>query len=627
VRRASIATAVAFFLSGVLAGCSTHPSEALPGTIAVNQSKRGTATLHIRIPKHAKPARVRVVRHGKPRYVSAATQGMTIALTGPTALTETVGLIAGSTGCTSSATDVACSLSLSLAPGAYTATISTYDAITCSGSPQVCTIPGSADQLSTAQAVAFSIVAGQTNPIGLTLSGIPAQLIAVPGSVFSATGASGDLHLVGLGPHAILAEALDAGSNIIVGAGAPTFSMTQSGSLTLGISTPAPNAPNRFLLTPPATYTQNTASLQLTANYTGQPTDGCAQPNAVCTTNVTASMVQMLAVINGDGGSSVAGFISLFALGDSSPFITMTNDIPPAPSSVVADKAGDLFVGQDDHAAVTPTNGSVLVFQAGSATVGCCVNGITSPVTAVTIDKDQHLYVAEMGSSLQIPTVLEYLPGAATPFRTLTGHKNAQVGITAPVALATDDNDRLYVLNAVSASDASLAEYDSNQSDPLATSPTGFSGPSSVAVASGATPIGYVADTVGQTLYSYVYGGASPPGENTCVNGAPSPESVIVDSANNVYAGNAPKGPIGGCSYVGNTVSEWSASSPFPSSPTTTWQTGISDPVALALDNAGDLIVANRGNSTIEIFPAGSTTPSLTIADGVDVPLAIAVVP
>jgi hypothetical protein len=624
VRRATIVTAVAVFLCGVLAGCSSHSGDALPGAVPVNQSKRGTATLHIRIPKHVKPARVRVLRHGKPHYVSAATQGMTIALTGPTALTETVGLTAGSAGCTSSATDLACSLSLSLAPGAYTATISTYDAITCPGAPQVCTIPGGADELSTAQAVAFSIVAGHANPINVTLSGIPVRLIAVPGSIFSATGDSGNLQLIGLGPHAILAEALDAGGNIILGAGAPAFAMTQSGSLTVGIATPPPNAPNRFLLTPPVTFSQNTASLQLTANYAGQPTDGCAQPNAVCTANATASMVQMLAVVNGEGGSSVAGFISLFALGDSAPFITMTNDIPPAPSSIVADKAGDLFVGQDDHAnATTPTNGGVLFFAAGSATVGCCVNGITSPVTAVAIDNDQDLYIAESGFSAQPPTVLEYKPGVASPFRTLTGNSGG-VGITAPIALTTDDNDRLYVLNTASANPASLAEYDPLVDTALASSPSELTSPTSVAVASGATPISYVG--IDQALASFAYDG-TPAGSTTCTSGAPYPVSVIVDSSNNIYAGNGPIGPIGGCTYLGNTVSEWSASSPFPATPVTTWQTGISDPVALALDNAGDLIVANRGNSTIEIFPAGSTTPSLTTGNGVDVPLAITVVP
>jgi hypothetical protein len=53
--------------------------------------------------------------------------------------------------------------------------------------------------------------------------------------------------------------------------------------------------------------------------------------------------------------------------------------------------------------------------------------------------------------------------------------------------------------------------------------------------------------------------------------------------------------------------------------------TGIDYPAGLAVDTSGALYVANEGNSTITIYPAGSTSPSLTISDGLSSPYGIAV--
>lgn len=52
--------------------------------------------------------------------------------------------------------------------------------------------------------------------------------------------------------------------------------------------------------------------------------------------------------------------------------------------------------------------------------------------------------------------------------------------------------------------------------------------------------------------------------------------------------------------------------------------TGLSAPAALALDASRNLYVANRGNSTVTVYGAGSTTLVRTISNGVSQPRALA---
>jgi hypothetical protein len=49
--------------------------------------------------------------------------------------------------------------------------------------------------------------------------------------------------------------------------------------------------------------------------------------------------------------------------------------------------------------------------------------------------------------------------------------------------------------------------------------------------------------------------------------------------------------------------------------------TGIVGPHCLSLDSAGTLYVANRAGATVTIYPAGSTSPSLTLSQGLTQPI------
>ncbi|HLX26057.1 MAG TPA: hypothetical protein VKR05_03630, partial [Candidatus Cybelea sp.] len=152
---------LAVLVASVLSACSAGGVATVPnGSGGAPAVRAGTGTLlvRVRIPKRN--------RHHHPRYISAATQGMTLAITGPTTAKETVSLQPTATGCTSSLTGTFCTLTIPdlrscpSASNCYSASIATYDAI--SGCPSACSVAG-ARELSANQNVAFDIVKGKNN--------------------------------------------------------------------------------------------------------------------------------------------------------------------------------------------------------------------------------------------------------------------------------------------------------------------------------------------------------------------------------------------------------------------------------------------------------------------------------
>ena len=151
-----------FVVALVLAGCaglttSPLPTAAPDGPSKVGNKDAGTAVISIAIPTPApKPAGMR------PAYVSPSTKGMTISLTGPSALVKTIALRPQSRNCAGNEIGMLCSESIVLAPcpskaTCYRGSIATYDDVSCVRS--VCTIPTGAHELSTNQDVVFSIAA------------------------------------------------------------------------------------------------------------------------------------------------------------------------------------------------------------------------------------------------------------------------------------------------------------------------------------------------------------------------------------------------------------------------------------------------------------------------------------
>ncbi|HTW82539.1 MAG TPA: hypothetical protein VMD91_00570 [Candidatus Sulfotelmatobacter sp.] len=342
-RRFSLTLSV-IVLGWSAAGCGGGGSGLTP---TGKPSGKGTALFRVSIPKKAATSgRSRV-----PAYVSPATQALSVAINGPTTIDETVALTPTFTGCSSTLASTQCTLQVSLAPGSYTATLSTYDGYDAG------TQAATGNVLSTGQNLAFTILAGQTNSIALSLSGVPAQIVVTALSALAPATGTNAYDLVGPAAHAFLAQALDADGNIIVGPGSPTFTIAApTGALAATAVQPTTTSPNQFSLVPPTTFGSDTATFGVSATYTGQATDGCAQSGAVCgPVDVTVDMVRALVVANCSAcdGTSGPNNVEIYADGGSAPLVTLSGSSVGEPQNVVADAGGDLFVANQATDTVT----------------------------------------------------------------------------------------------------------------------------------------------------------------------------------------------------------------------------------------------------------------------------------
>ncbi|MHB8154030.1 MAG: beta-propeller fold lactonase family protein, partial [Bacillati bacterium] len=370
--------------AALLAGCAggSHGSSMLPTSPTTNGKGTGTAVFVINTPQRSASAASRSAtsvrtKGVRPQYLSTATQSIVIAIngTGSTSYSSTVtaGLTVNSSGCTSTLASTICTLTVpGLQAGSYIATLTTYDGYT-SG-----TNTATGNVLSAAQAIAFTITAGQSNTINISLSGVPASTVVVPANSNSSANGSSGYDIIGQGAHTFIAESLDADGNIIAGAGAPLFSIgAVSGSRSpvttspSGGSTTSASAPNSFTVTPPTTFGSTTASFTVTPTFAGQATDGCTQTGANCTAlTVTVDMKYLL-------------FAYVTNLSDGTVSAYTIN----ATTGALTAMAGSPFAaGADpDRVAVDPTGKFAYVTNNHSGNVSAyTIDATTGALTAVT---------------------------------------------------------------------------------------------------------------------------------------------------------------------------------------------------------------------------------------------------
>jgi hypothetical protein len=177
-------------------------------------------------------------------YVSPSTQSIEVAAQSATgsASTAFVNVAPSSAQCTGAPLQsLNCTLSFSIAPGAYSLNFSAYDAAQ-SGTG----LPASGNLLST-NTVATTIVAGKNNTFSVTLDGVPASVSVQPavGQVGNIDGSeTGGLNLAAGSTGKVLVSALDADQNTIIGPGAPalTVSVGAGASGGIAVTSPAPSA-------------------------------------------------------------------------------------------------------------------------------------------------------------------------------------------------------------------------------------------------------------------------------------------------------------------------------------------------------------------------------------------------
>ena len=554
--------AFACTLALLAAGCAggSGANATLPATAqnvrAASKATMAHAVIRIHIPRA--PHRSRGLRG---RFVSPATQALTISTTGPTQLSETVAVTPSSPNCSSTLAGTTCSIPLQVAPGSYTVTIVALDAVP----------PAPTHTLSAAQSIPMTVSTGAVNSVNLTLSGVPAQIVVAPGSRLSLRNVNGGIDLLGTGSRPLLVEALDAGGNIIVGPGSPSFTVAQtSGALGVTIVQPLAASPNTFFVTPPSALSAATATLAATASFAGQATDGCApQYGGVCSASVTLSMHELLATL---GFNTVV----VFEVGASVPLATVSAGVGTNVGAIAFDPGGDLLVANCYAGCGNGNSADVVAVYAPPYTgvPAMMATGIQAP-RGMGFDSNGNLFVSECGSCVLGvgDSVVEYAPpftAASAPLGTTT------IAVNRPTVLAFDASNDMFVAN-----QGNVREY----VPPYTGNP--------VATIGGNTPTGVAVDKNANLFIAFqntqVVDVAVPPYSAVhaiMANGVKLPIGLGLDGSGNLFVANG----------SGNTVSEFTPPYTNLSSPAVSISSGISGPNAIVVDATGNVFVGN-GNS------------------------------
>ncbi|MGA8534772.1 MAG: hypothetical protein WB615_11730 [Candidatus Tumulicola sp.] len=512
---------------------------------------------------------------------SGQMQALTLNLIGPTTVTQTIALTAGSSGCANVASGAVCQTALPLVPGNYTAVVSAYGSANAS-----------ANAFGATQTIAFSVAYGTANVVNLVVAGIPSQIAIVPGSSMSYQNAQGGIDLYGAGKHVLVAQLVDSNQSIVVGSASPTVTAGDvGGALALSIAQSSPAVPNVFSVSPPAAYGGGSATLRVTAAFPGQPSNPCLQLTAACAGSVNVDVKQVLAVAN-----SSANSVTLYAGGQNVPVATITNGVAN-PQSLVFDGAGDLFVASQP--------GSVTEYAAPYTGLPATIAiGVNHP-QALALDNRGNLFVANGNGS---NTVTEYSP----PYG---GAPNVTIstGIDDPVSLSLDFSGDLFVANQAS---NTVTEYSPPYSGTPTTLSNGLYGPNSLTIdGRGNLFVSNLNSTPNSVVqFTPPFSSSNVPSV-TISNGVNEQGAIAISSSANLFVPN----------QGSNTVTEYQP--PYGGAPTTI-AGGQNQPVALAIDASGNLYVANYGNNTVTQYPPPYAGASwVTLSNGVSSPQALALSP
>lgn len=607
-----------FCTASVLAGCAGSAvvpvtSDASPAFAAVRE--KVPALFRIVIPK------TRFGRGKHARYISPSTQGITISLSGGTKLSVTAGLTPTSPGCTSGLSSTVCSLSYNLKPGRYKASLVTYDAVSCI--PR-CTIPAGAKRLSAAQSVAFTVAAGMPNSISLILSAVPAALSVLPVTSASVLNASQGIDLLGTSSHALVVQATDGDGNVIFGAGAPTYTVSQTGgTLALTLKQPSAASPNEFTVSPPAAYSANTATVTVHASYAGQATNGCAQPGAVCSISRTFDMKELVAVTSGNS-------VGLFELGSTTPYATLSFGIAN-PTAIAFDRSANLIVANClQGCSGTSSVDNIAIFAPPYTGVPAFLsNGVYAP-QALALDAAGDLFVANCPSCRLVGTsdnITMYKPpfsNGSAPSVTVTN------GIEHPVGLSIDTHNDLWVANCYTCSSLS-GDTVTSYASPYTGSPThvllhDVSVPSSIAL-DGSNNL-FVANRGTSSVAVYAapsYTDSFTPTVTvigTTYNGGNLANPTwLATSGSDVWIADSGSG----AGAVLRCGPPFQTAAPNCGSDVLTVQSSVNNPQFIALDGAGNLFVLNAGTPNVTTYapPTFATATALTIGN----PSTLAILP
>lgn len=263
-----------------------------------------------------------------------------------------------------------------------------------------------------------------------------------------------------------------------------------------------------------------------------------------------------------------------------------------APAALAIDANRNLYVAN-------PGNSTVTVYAAGGTTlVRTISNGISQP-RALAFDRKGNLYVGNKGTGNGTGTVTVYAPKQQLPTRTIV-HVD-------PHVLTFDRFDRLYVGNP---GFNEVFVYEPQSTTPYRVVHT-HNGPLAINV--GGNEFLYCVNNNSVTVY--VPRATTPTSRITEGINLP---STLARFANMLYVANWGVIPTQSSVTVYNLKNL---------ALTKTIRSGIGNPLALAVDHAGNLFVANDSYSTVTVYAAGKTALVRTISAGIQGPVALAITP
>jgi hypothetical protein len=316
----------------------------------------------------------------------------------------------------------------------------------------------------------------------------------------------------------------------------------------------------------------------------------------------TSPPLIFVSVCNATCGGSAPDEVLAFAVGALTPSKTITNGLAN-PIALGIDGANDLLV---ENCVISPCDadpneGSVGIYSAGAVTPRTTVtNGISVPdglavasdgtfavSNCVLCDTEIEAGRHRQSSGSVQDSVTVYSIGGAL-LTTITN------GIESPGIPLFDSSDTLYVPNFDS---NTVTIYPKNATTPTRTLATGVSGPKALLLDASGTV--YVANAIGNDVQTF------PAGANSASR------TLATDPGPTALA----SGP-GGVLYVatGQTSTSNGNVEVFVNFAFSRRITdGVDLPVALAVDAAGDLFVANQGSNSLTEYRASALAPFATV--------------
>jgi serine/threonine protein kinase, bacterial len=408
-----------------LAACSGggSPSFAPVAPIAGSSaapSSNARATLTIVVPQASGTTSTTASTRRMPRYVSPASANLQVAVNGGTA--TSYGLTPSSPGCATQAGNLTCTFAIAAPTGADTMALTLTD--------------GAGNVLSR-NVVTATVAADVATPINVTLAGVPASVIVVPGANAIVDTKTPPYHAPGLAPQPVEVEALDADGNVIIGPGAPTVgNVTVTTGGTYASIAPAPGTdPAAFLLTP-VDGSAGGQTVGVSATVQGIPlSDGTTAPPLTNTTAYT--FTPAIAIASGPA-------VYIYSLESSRQLAAFSACMGGCPltiaSGATSDAKGNLYIDIFTSLGLSQAN-TIVVFPHGRTSASYALGSAAGVhrMGGLTIDPQGNLWVSESASGgfrqpYYPPAILEFAPGAKTPTYTITGTTATPGGIAVDAA-------------------------------------------------------------------------------------------------------------------------------------------------------------------------------------------------